>query len=61
MTDFLLHGLIALLGSSAITEFPHRDGLYKTEREFNESSEYIPRRKKLYGMGFSWGLSIDDW
>lgn len=37
MTDFLLHGLLSLLGSSAVTEFPHRDGLYKTEREFNES------------------------
>jgi hypothetical protein len=61
MTDMLLHGLKSLLGVGAVTDFPRRDGLYKTVREFNETSEYNPRRQKLYGLGFSWGLSLDDW
>jgi hypothetical protein len=59
MTDFLLHGLKALFGGQAVVDFPRRDGLYKTSEEFNKS-DYLQRRKQLYGGGFSWGLKIDD-
>jgi hypothetical protein len=59
MTDFLLHGLITLLGEQPIvTDFPSRNCLYKTTNEFNET-DYLNKRLHLYGSGFSWGLKID--
>ena len=47
-----------LLGSEAVTDFPRRDGLYKGPNEFNKT-DYLERREKLYGFGFTWGLTID--
>jgi hypothetical protein len=83
MTDFLLHGLISLLGkyqlksalccslyippfylSSCyigprhVTDFPARDALYKTVKDFNHST-YLESRSKLYGAGFSWGMKLN--
>lgn len=59
MTDFLLHGFKQLFGAAVVVDFPRRDGIYKTSYEFNET-EYYKTREQLYGLGFSWGLKLDD-
>lgn len=61
LTDMILHGLKKLLGDNAVTDFPKRNPLYKLDKDFNKSSEYYVNRKKLYGFGFSWAQTIDDW
>lgn len=58
MTDFLLHGLKKLIGEKAVVDFPGRDCLYKTTKQFNET-DYLQQRARLYGSGFSWGLRLD--
>eukprot|EP01038_Epipyxis_sp_PR26KG_P004504 gene4504-6364_t len=59
MTDFLLIGLKQLLGDTAVVDFPSRDCIYKTSNEFFQP-DYIKRKAKLYGAGFSWGLLVDQ-
>jgi hypothetical protein len=59
LTDLLLHGLKTLLGENAVLDFPRRDALYKSTDEFN-TTDYLRRRKGLYGNGFSWGLTLDS-
>lgn len=59
MTDFLLHGLKAVLGDGNVIDYPRRDGIYKTAKEYN-TTDYLIARSKLYGSGFSWGLKIDE-
>ncbi len=58
LTDFVLHGLKKLVGMKAVTDFPTRDGLYKTLKDFNETN-YLLSRSKLYGGGFSWAMKLD--
>lgn len=59
LTDFLLHGLKTLLGEQRVVDFPKREGLYKAHTHLNET-RYYRRRKRLYGMGYTWGLRFDD-
>jgi hypothetical protein len=58
MTDFLLHGLLNLLGRKVVMDFPSRDCLYKTIAHFNLTN-YHKARLQQYGMGFSFGLKMD--
>lgn len=58
MTDFLLHGLIELLGHENVVDLPPRDGIYKNTKNFNLTN-YLSSRSRLYGSGFSWGMKLD--
>lgn len=58
MVELILHGLKRVLGETNVVDFPPRNCIYKTFELFNESS-YRKSRKKLYGMGFSFGYKID--
>ncbi len=58
LTDQLLHGLKKLLGEAAVVDFPRRDCLYKPAVDLN-TTDYLRHKKKLYGNGFSWGLTLD--
>lgn len=58
LTDLLLHGLKRLLGDAAVLDFPRRDCLYK-DAELLNATDYLRAKKKLYGNGFSWGLTLD--
>ena len=60
LTDMMAHGLKELLGDSVVTDFPKRYPLYKSDKDFNKT-EYFVHRETLYGFGFSWGHTIDDW
>lgn len=59
MVDFLLHGLISVLGRRSVIDFPPRLPIYKTFKYFNET-DYFLARSQLYGKGFSYGFKIDQ-
>lgn len=68
-TDFLLHGLLSLLGEfraerragggyrqlRGVLDFPSRDCLYKRDAHWQQATFYRQRAQQ-YGMGYSYGL-----
>jgi hypothetical protein len=58
-TDTLLHGLHQIMNRSQITDFPSREVLYRTSQHFNRSFAFLPSKNRLYGHGYTLGLSID--
>ncbi len=59
VTDLILHGFHEVLGQSRLTEFPYKPCLHKTLDDFNATA-FEKRRQTLYGMGFTFGLSIAE-
>eukprot|EP01038_Epipyxis_sp_PR26KG_P015232 gene15232-20521_t len=60
-TDALLHGLRTIFNSTQIIDYPCRQLIYRTSKHFNLTTEYYPGKDKLYGHGYTLGMTFDSW